>query len=81
MNVNQKLITLIRMNHVIHEKNCNIDNTSIESDANMMQDEIHQKNIPDESCSANDNELLEDQATLDRRQNMIGDPFTKCSQI
>ena len=41
----------------------------------MMQDEIHQKNIPDESCSANDNELLEDQAALDRRQNMIGDPL------
>ena len=56
-------------------ENCNIDNTSIESDANMMQDEIHQKNIPDESCSANDNELLEDQATLDRRQNMTGDPL------
>ena len=56
-------------------ENCNIDNTSIESDANMMQDEIHQKNIPDESCSANDNELLEDQAALDRRQNMIGDPL------
>ena len=56
-------------------ENCNIDNTSIESDANMMQDGIHQKNIPDESCSANDNELLEDLATMDRRQNMIGDPL------
>ena len=56
-------------------ENCNIDNTSIESDANMMWDEIHQKNIPDGSCSANDNELLEDQATLDRRQNMIGGPL------
>ena len=56
-------------------ENCNIHNTSIESDANMMQHEIHQNNIADESCSANDNELLEDQAALDRRQNMIGDPL------
>ena len=56
-------------------ENCNIHNTSIESDANMMQHEIDQNNIADESCSANDNELLEDQAALDRRQNMIGNPL------
>ena len=56
-------------------ENCNNDNTSIESDANMMQDEIHQKNIAEESCSTNDNELLEEKAALDRRQNMIGDPL------
>ena len=49
-------------------QHCDIQNTSIEPDANMMQDEIHQKNIGDESCSANDNELLQDQAALDRRQ-------------
>ena len=56
-------------------QHCDIHNTSIEPDANMMQDEIHQKNIGDESCFANDNKLLQDQAALDRRQNMIGDPL------
>ena len=37
-------------------ENCNTHNTSIESDVNMMQHEIDENNIADESCSANDNE-------------------------
>ena len=73
VNVNQKLMTNKNESCDTLE-NCNIHNTSIESDANMMQHEIHQNNIADEGCSANDNELLEDKAALDRRQNMIGDP-------
>ena len=74
VNVNQKLMTNKNESRDTLE-NCNIHNTSFESDANMMQHEIHQNNIADESCSANDNELLEDQAALDRRQNMIDDPL------
>ena len=56
-------------------ENCEINKSTGESDAHMMQDKIHENNVADENVSENDNELLEDQAALDRRQNMIGDPL------
>ena len=54
---------------------CDIDNSHIQCDANMLQHKICENNVTDQRSSANDNELLEDQAALDRRQNMIADPL------
>ena len=42
--------------------------------------EICEKYAEDESSSENDQKLLEDQAALDQRQNMIGDPLPSVVQ-
>ena len=56
-------------------ENFEINKSTIESDVDMMQDKIHENNVVNENMSENDNELLEDQAALNRRQNMIDDPL------
>ena len=56
-------------------ENCGINKSTVESDADMMEEKIHENNVVNENMLENDNELLEDQAALDRRQNMIGDPL------
>ena len=82
LNPNHTSVNLKSMNHVIHSNFVTFIKARLKRPVTQSTShEICYKDISDETSSQNDPELLEDQATLAWRQNMIGDPLLSIVQF